>query len=435
MESRGGTRPTKVSFNRANHQPTAAQIGQLSDANHEMHIKMSKKIAQLTKVIYSLNSKNDDHEEIVEGLKNAHKEELEKVMVESKEKIGHYKQKLELVKEQESLISKLQNLLEDERQEKHKFLEDFEDFKSKKSDLDTEVKKKYENKMIEMTSKLTLLKDEYENRTQKFESITRKLEYEKENMTSELSHKHSLEMDKLIKAHRVRFDELKSENDKLQKNIENLQMDRSSVVTHKNTEIEKLVNENNIKCDKLKSFYENELAAAKRKHEQVVEEMTEKLKKEEKLLNLSSKRNEEELRNRLRSVTNENESLESKIEELETCMANLKKELSQTVHNKDDYSREISSLKQNLSSTEMRFEHLQNELSSMKDRFNLQNKELLKKSGISFDSALIYLNTDSVVQPSPVVHLGNVSGFEPMYGRNHELQAISICSCQFSRAR
>ena len=45
----------------------------------EMLYKLSKKIAQLTKVIYSLNTKNDDMEFDMENMRHGYEDKLEKV--------------------------------------------------------------------------------------------------------------------------------------------------------------------------------------------------------------------------------------------------------------------------------------------------------------------------------------------------------------------
>lgn len=45
----------------------------------DMHLKMSKKIAQLTKVIYHLNSKNEDHEYEIRDLIFKYDAEIEQV--------------------------------------------------------------------------------------------------------------------------------------------------------------------------------------------------------------------------------------------------------------------------------------------------------------------------------------------------------------------
>lgn len=54
---------------------SAQQNGAFPDFHH----KMSKKIAQLTKVIYHLNTKNDDHEFQIKHLTDTYEHEIEEV--------------------------------------------------------------------------------------------------------------------------------------------------------------------------------------------------------------------------------------------------------------------------------------------------------------------------------------------------------------------
>ncbi|XP_038609078.1 protein FAM184B isoform X2 [Tachyglossus aculeatus] len=56
----------------------------------QLHVKMCKKIAQLTKVIYALNMKNDEQEASLEALKEAYEKEIEDLMAETKEKLPHF---------------------------------------------------------------------------------------------------------------------------------------------------------------------------------------------------------------------------------------------------------------------------------------------------------------------------------------------------------
>ena len=51
-------------------------MAMMSDTFPDLHHKMSKKIAQLTKVIYTLNTKNDDQEMLLNGLNDAYEEEI-----------------------------------------------------------------------------------------------------------------------------------------------------------------------------------------------------------------------------------------------------------------------------------------------------------------------------------------------------------------------
>ncbi|XP_049742965.1 protein FAM184B [Elephas maximus indicus] len=54
------------------------------DCDPEIHVKMCKKIAQLTKVIYALNTRQDEAEASLEVLREAHQEELQKAVAETK---------------------------------------------------------------------------------------------------------------------------------------------------------------------------------------------------------------------------------------------------------------------------------------------------------------------------------------------------------------
>ena len=383
MDSRGGTRPTKVTFNKAGNGPNVGSFIQNNDENHEMHVKMSKKIAQLTKVIFSLNTKNEDFEEIIDGLKSAHNNELQRVTLECKEKIVHYKQKLELVKEQETLIHKLQCLLEDERKEKHQFVADFEKYKLHSTHNEDETRTIYEAKMNDIVNNLTKLKGEFETRTRQFENASKKFESEKDNLLSDLTNKHTIEMEKLIKAHRVRYDDLENEKVKLQKEINDIKSDKTSELSNRDSEMKNLIEENEAKCTKLKMFYQRELMAAKEKLEAEFNEKLEKSKNEEKILEASMKRNEETLRNRIKTLNDSNEKLEGEIMELEMTVKSAKDELSKSCNNNDNYSKEVSHLQQELSVSNVRLKGVENELSTLKTRYDEQSKDILKKSGKS----------------------------------------------------
>ncbi|XP_068606864.1 protein FAM184B isoform X2 [Brachionichthys hirsutus] len=64
---------------------TAAEFGTVQQELHdgEMHSKMCKKIAQLTKVIYSLNMKNEEQEAALQALSHAHHQELHRILMET----------------------------------------------------------------------------------------------------------------------------------------------------------------------------------------------------------------------------------------------------------------------------------------------------------------------------------------------------------------
>ncbi|XP_014792585.1 PREDICTED: protein FAM184B-like isoform X3 [Calidris pugnax] len=85
----------------------AARSSSAEECNQEMHMKMCKKIAQLTKVIYALNTKNDEHEASIQALREAHEEEIQHILAETRETILQCKSKAE---EEELLRKRIQAL-------------------------------------------------------------------------------------------------------------------------------------------------------------------------------------------------------------------------------------------------------------------------------------------------------------------------------------
>ncbi|XP_068044850.1 protein FAM184B isoform X3 [Anomalospiza imberbis] len=73
----------------------AARSSWTEECSREMHMKMCKKIAQLTKVIYALNTKNDEHEDSIQALREAHEEEIQNILAETRETILQCKSKVE----------------------------------------------------------------------------------------------------------------------------------------------------------------------------------------------------------------------------------------------------------------------------------------------------------------------------------------------------
>lgn len=52
-------------------------LTEMSETAAELHHKMCKKVAQLTRVIFYLNTKNDDYENNIKAVVNAYENELD----------------------------------------------------------------------------------------------------------------------------------------------------------------------------------------------------------------------------------------------------------------------------------------------------------------------------------------------------------------------
>lgn len=76
----------------------------------DTHHKMSKKIAQLTKVIFHLHSKNEENSLYHTALTNAYEKEIETILKDSNTVIHRQKDALDKSKDQTALKDKIKDL-------------------------------------------------------------------------------------------------------------------------------------------------------------------------------------------------------------------------------------------------------------------------------------------------------------------------------------
>ena len=87
---------------------------------------MSKKIAQLTKVIFHLNSKNEDHQDDLAAVSDAYETEIDQILKDCASKVSKFKDKLEERKHVEREQTAVNQLLKQHEAEKKAAMEEFE---------------------------------------------------------------------------------------------------------------------------------------------------------------------------------------------------------------------------------------------------------------------------------------------------------------------
>ena len=96
-------------------------MGQFPDLHH----KMSKKIAQLTKVIYTLNSKNEDQRELMTGIKDAYETEIDGLLKDVYERINGFHNQLDVQKQHTDFEEQLKTYQAQREQERKEALAQF----------------------------------------------------------------------------------------------------------------------------------------------------------------------------------------------------------------------------------------------------------------------------------------------------------------------
>ncbi len=84
----------------------------------DLHLKMSKKIAQLTKVIYALNSKNDESENLIANIRAQFEEEKEQLVLDTNKKLEEFKFRFLSMNDQSGRVNELETRIRDYQKQK-----------------------------------------------------------------------------------------------------------------------------------------------------------------------------------------------------------------------------------------------------------------------------------------------------------------------------
>ena len=109
----------------------------------DVHHKMSKKIAQLTKVIFHLHSKNEENAQYQSSLVGAYEKEIETILREANTIVSRQKDALEKAKEGAKVKEMIKEAEERHTQERKETQKQFEEYKLKVKDREAQVEKDY----------------------------------------------------------------------------------------------------------------------------------------------------------------------------------------------------------------------------------------------------------------------------------------------------
>ncbi|XP_033723555.1 protein FAM184A isoform X3 [Tursiops truncatus] len=245
--------------------PAAAQqAGHCMDYSQDLHLKMSKKIAQLTKVIYALNTKNDEHESAIQALKDAHEEEIQQILAETREKILQYKSRVSEELDLKRKIQVLEASLEDHIKMKQQALTEFEAYKHRVEDMQLCAEAQHVQRIVTMSREVEEIRRKFEERLRSFGQVQVQFEKDKRLALEDLRTAHRREIQELLKSQQdhsasvskgqEKAEELhRVEVEALNKTLEELRLERK-----------KLIEDYEGKLRKAQSFYEHELDTLKR---------------------------------------------------------------------------------------------------------------------------------------------------------------------------
>ncbi|XP_069661236.1 protein FAM184A isoform X9 [Haliaeetus albicilla] len=357
----------------------SAQPGLGGEHSPDLHFKMSKKIAQLTKVIYALNTKNDEHEAAIQALKDAHEEEIQQILAETREKILQYKSKVAEEMDLKRKIQVLEESLEDHKKMKHQALTEFEAYKDRVEDMQLCAEAQHVQRVVTMSREVEEIRKKFEERLRSF--IQLQVQYEKDKRTAleDLRAAHRLEIQELLKTQQSQNATLSKGQEKLEE-LHRLELeDLNSKVEELRLERKKLIEDYEGKLSKAQSFYEHELDSLKRSQLFTAEslhackEKEVELRKEFQNQESILRKNLGKLKIELQMVQDEAASLREKCQKLQVALGTAENNVQVLQKQLDDVKEEEMSL---LS----KHKEVESELAAARERLQQQATDLVLKA-------------------------------------------------------
>uniref|UniRef100_A0A3B4APQ9 Protein FAM184A/B N-terminal domain-containing protein n=1 Tax=Periophthalmus magnuspinnatus TaxID=409849 RepID=A0A3B4APQ9_9GOBI len=346
----------------------------------DLHLKMSKKIAQLTKVIYALNTKNDEHEEEIESLKEAHEDEVQHIVTETRDKIMQYKSKMADEADLRRRLASLEESVELHEHMKRQALAEFEMYRQRMEDSQLCTEAQHTQRVVSMSREVEEMRRDFEEKLRSFSQAQAQFEADKRRALEDLRATHRQEVEELINKHQdqsasssedqERLAELhRQEVDSLMERVEELSKDKV-----------RLVEEYEAKLGKAQEYYERELEAMRRTHQLTTENLlawkrTEvELRKEFQAQEAALQRSLSKLRSELQKAQEEARENRDKTNRLQTSLANaegtiknLHKQLEEAIQDGEIWV--------------MQLKDTEYELEVSRERVQQQATEILHKAG------------------------------------------------------
>uniref|UniRef100_A0A8C9Y440 Family with sequence similarity 184 member A n=1 Tax=Sander lucioperca TaxID=283035 RepID=A0A8C9Y440_SANLU len=366
------------------------QTGIAMEYTQDLHLKMSKKIAQLTKVIYALNTKNDEHEAAISTLKEAHEEEVQQILSETREKILQYKSKISDEMDLKRRIQSLEESMELHERMKRQALAEFESYRQRVEDMQLCTEAQHTQRVVSMSREVEEMRRSFEEKLRTFSQAQTQFEQEKRAALEELKAQHRQEVQELLRSHQSQNANYSKDQEKLGQlhKAEELKQDKK-----------RLVDEYEAKLSKAQAFYERELEAMKRTQQLTADNL------------LAWKRTESELR---REFQTQEAALQKTLGKLRAELVRVtedarenrekshKLQASLTTAESNDLTKQLDEVTQNSEIVEIRQKEAECELEAARDRVQQQATEILLKA-----SQISSLQATQMTQEAAIRDLDN----------------------------
>ncbi|XP_078092964.1 protein FAM184B-like [Mustelus asterias] len=343
--------------------------------NSELHLKMSKKIAQLTKVIYALNTKSDEHEAALQAIKEAHQEEVQHIIAETRGKILQYKNRMGEEMDLRHQIQSLENILQKSKKHEEEVLVDFEVYKQQVEEREKNTEREHTEKIMALSREMLDIKKEFESNLQHFMEVQRRLEQDKQSAITEIVkvNQESENLQEKCKALRGCFDEQIKLEEKHKLDVQSLNHELEILKSEK----KRLTTDFEKKVSKLQVSHQKELETLKKALQQSVTETLKQWQIEQKK---SLQAQEITLQLKLKKLESEMEVKCQMMNEFKNQCQKLQELLNTAEFRIQDLEKQLQKADKKLTTSNAKLQTMEDEAELLRERLLEQEAEILHKS-------------------------------------------------------
>ena len=266
---------------------------------------------------------------------------MQRLLTETKQKLDHYKNEIEKAASNVQKIKSMEKLLSDYRIEKDGAMKQFETFKKECQQKENDIKKQHVAKLTNIGQEVSDVKKNFEQRIKQLEEETLTVQKEKLKIIAELEQRHQQEIEKVLLDQSKGRDEAKDAVEKRHlAEIEKLKDKLDKLETDKNQDLQNF----EAKLAKQKAFYDKELEAMKSAAAASGEEQLRiaqaKIVQLEKDLLFS----ESQLKNRVDSLLQQIDALETDVTKIKAENVVLGKQLSNYESDNNKLQQQVNQL-------------------------------------------------------------------------------------------
>ncbi|XP_076435119.1 protein FAM184A-like [Babylonia areolata] len=352
------------------------------EVTQDMHLKMSKKIAQLTKVIYALNTKNDENEAVLQTLRDQHEEEKQQILADMQAKMERFKNQLEGETDHRQRITLLQSRISDFEKQQSTVEDRFARLKEDAMKREVQQEEEHNRQIQQLTQDVLRAKREFEEHLQAFEAWKLQTEAEHAAALQKMETLYVKEMDQLRSFQRSQDSDWLNQCAQIEEKFKADLTALEERLAASQAEKLKMEEDYSQKLEKAQAFYEKELQVLKQNQNSSFEEELSRLREQQEKLKQDFSAQEGELRKQIDRLVRQLAETEDLAESRKGEIERFQNELGNKNSSAEAISQMLQAAQDESAAAKTRMRELETELAASKQRCEDQAADLLKKSGL-----------------------------------------------------